>query len=236
MWDSDRGLSGGLSQLPAAGGTGGSGALPSNRGGASSRGKCQASAILGHCPAGRIGACCWRPGGSFRRKPRHASLPPPIPSESELKSSTIASQPTTAQPSPVLANSDQVSPKQESLPTSEVLKKELEELLQNMRTAQLNKDLDQYLNYYSTNFPDLDKKRQITAKNWEIYDYLDLEYKIDEVKLLITGNASALVTWKIKYRNKGSEDVKYITQKFNIMLSNEANKWRIRKLELITKP
>ncbi len=167
--------------------------------------------------------------------PRFAAVPP-IPLESELKSSTIDSQPTTAQPSPVPANSDQVAPKQESLPTSEVLKQELEELLQNMREAQLKKDLDQYLSYYSTNFPDLDKKRQITAKNWELYDYLDLEYKIDEVKLLITGNASALVTWKIKYRNKGSEDVKYITQKFNIMLSNDSNKWRIRKLELITKP
>ena len=109
-------------------------------------------------------------------------------------------------------------------------------MLQNMRAAQLKKDIDQYLNYYSTNFPALDKKRQITAKNWELYDYLDLEYKIDEVKLLITGNASALVTWKIKYRNKGSAEIKYITQKFNIMLSNESDKWRISKLELITKP
>jgi hypothetical protein len=170
------------------------------------------------------------------KTPPRFSVVPPIPLESELKSSTIESQPTTAQPSPVPANSGQVSPKQESLPTNEVLKKELEELLQNMRAAQLKKDIDQYLNYYATNFPALDKKRQITVKNWELYDYLDLEYKIDEVKLLITGNASALVTWNIKYRNKGSEEIKYIIQKFNILLSNESGKWRISKLELITKP
>ena len=105
-----------------------------------------------------------------------------------------------------------------------------------MREAQLKKDLEQYLNYYSPNFPALDKKRQAITKNWELYDYLDLEYKIDEVKLLITGNASALVTWKITYKMMGSEEIKVSTQKIKIMLSNESDKWRINKLELITKP
>jgi hypothetical protein len=33
-----------------------------------------------------------------------------------------------------------------------------------------------------------------------------------------------------------SEEIKNITQKFKISLSNESDKWRINKLELITKP
>jgi len=165
----------------------------------------------------------------------HFPAVPPIPLESGIKSSTTESQPIAAQLSPVPAKDSEVSPAHESLPTTEVLKKELEELLQNMRDAQLKKDLDQYLNYYSLNFPALDKKRQAIAKNWEIYDYLDLEYKIEEVKLLITGNASVLVNWKIRYQIKGSEEIKNITQQFKILFSNESDKWRINKLELITK-
>ena len=104
-----------------------------------------------------------------------------------------------------------------------------------MREAQLKKDLDQYLKYYSFNFPAFDKKRQAIAKNWELYDYLDLEYKIDEVKLLITGNASAIVTWNIKYQRLESDEINTIMQKFKISLSNESDKWRINKLEMITK-
>lgn len=166
----------------------------------------------------------------------HSPAVPPIPLESEVESSTTESQPTASQLSPVPAKAIQVSSLHESLPTTEVLKKELEELLQNMREAQLKKDIEQYLNNYSPNFPALDKKRQAIAKNWELYDYLDLEYKIDEVKLLITGNASALVTWKIKYQIPESNEIKFITQKFNITLSNESGKWRINKLGLIAKP
>ena len=170
-----------------------------------------------------------------KTQPRFPAVPP-IPLESKINSSTTESQPTAAHSSPLLAKAGQVSPAHESLPTTEVLKKQLEELLQNMREAQLKKDLEQYLNFYSPNFPALDKKRQATTKNWELYDYLDLEYKIDEVKLLITGNASALVTWKIKYQIQGSEEIKNITQEFKILFSNESDKWRINKLELITKP
>lgn len=165
----------------------------------------------------------------------HLPAVPPVPAESEIKGSPSASEPKTAPASPVLAKASQVSPAPESLPTIEVLRKQLEELLQNMRDAQLNKDLEKYFNYYSPNFPDLDKKRQATTKNWELYNYLELEFKLEEVKLLITGNASALVTWKITYQTPGSEEIKNITQVFKILVSNESDRWRINKLELITK-
>jgi hypothetical protein len=172
----------------------------------------------------------------FISKPQpHFPAVPPIPVESEIKGSPTVSQPPAAHSSPVPATAGQVSPAPESLPTNEVLKKQLEELLQNMQEAQLNKDLEKYFDYYSPNFPDLDKKRQATTKNWELYNYLDLEFKIDDVKLLITGNASALVTWKIKYQNLGSEEIRNITQIFKILVSNESDRWRINKLELITK-
>jgi hypothetical protein len=130
---------------------------------------------------------------------------------------------------------DPMSPATESLPTVEVLKKQLEELLQNMREAQLKKDLDRYMKFYSRNFPDLNKKRQMTLKNWDLYNYLELEFKLEDVKLLITGNALALVTWNIKYQNANSEESNNFTQTFKVWFSNEANKWRIDKLELVGK-
>jgi hypothetical protein len=128
-----------------------------------------------------------------------------------------------------------ISPATESLPTVEVIKKQLEDLLQNMREAQLKKDLDRYMQFYSSNFPELDRKRQVTRKNWDLFNYLDLKFKIDEVKLLITGKALAQVTWNIKYQNADSDELKRFTQTLKVWFSNEADKWRIDKLELVDK-
>ena len=163
------------------------------------------------------------------------SIGPSIPGESKEKSAPAPS-PQVLAPAPAVKTAvAPLSPATESLPTVEVIKKQLEELLQNMREAQLKKDLDRYMKYYSRNFPDLDKKRQATMRNWDLYNYLDLEFKLDEVKLLITGNALAQVTWNIEYQNADSDESKRFTQTFKVWFSNETNKWRIDKLELVGK-
>lgn len=162
-------------------------------------------------------------------------MAPSIPGEPKEKSAPAPS-PQVLAPAPAVKPAvAPLSPATESLPTVEVIKKQLEELLQNMREAQLKKDLDRYMEFYSRNFPDLDKKRQTTMKNWDLYNYLDLEFKLDEVKLLITGNALAQVTWNIKYQNADSDESKKFTQTFKVWFSNETNTWRIDKLELVGK-
>ncbi len=172
----------------------------------------------------------------FQGKPQpRLPMAASIAGEIEEKKAPAPSPQIMASTAAVKPAGDPVPPATASLPTVEVLKKQLEELLQNMREAQLKKDLDQYMEFYSRNFPDLNKKRQMTLKNWGLYNYSELEFKLDEVKLLITGNAIALVAWKIKYQNANSKEYNNFTQTFKVRFANEANKWRIDKLELVGK-
>lgn len=166
------------------------------------------------------------PGNHQPRLP----LAPSVPGESKEKTALVAAPAPAVKPAAA-----RLSPGTDSLPTLEVLKKELEGLLQNMREAHLKKDLDRYMEFYSPNFPELKKKRQATKQNWKLYKYLDLKFKLDEVKLLITGNALALVTWDITYKNADSDEAKKFTQIFKVWFSNETDKWKINKLELVDK-
>jgi hypothetical protein len=171
-------------------------------------------------------------GSQQPRLPITTSIPLEI--KKNAKASAASTQ-VTAAASAVKGEVVSKSPAAASLPTVEVLKKQLEELLQNMREAQLKKDLDGYMHNYSRNFPELAKKRQATVKNWDLYHYLDLEFKLEDVKLLITGNALALVTWDITYQDADSEESKKFRQTFKVRFSNETDKWRIDKLELVSK-
>ena len=171
---------------------------------------------------------------------------PPAPAPSTPK--VIAEKPAPAAPPAPIAPAP-VAPapgpqpgEAGTLPASEmplsaaVLKDQLTELLNQLREAQLKKDISQYAQAFAPNFPDFDKRRQKTLAVWEAYDYSALDFELAEVKLLDADHAQSTVTWKLNIQEKTNHTAKSETQSYKVWFSKDAGKWRISNLEMVRKP
>jgi len=146
--------------------------------------------------------------------------PPPTPPKAE------APAPPVAPPAPPAA-----APAPAPETQAPNLKEQLQQVLANMRTARLNKDIVQLLNCYSLTFPDLEEKRRETLKSWENYDYTNMVFTIDEVQPLDADNATVKVTWYVDFRNRRTGELISSTQAFQVRFGKELGQWRIRSLE-----
>jgi len=106
-------------------------------------------------------------------------------------------------------------------------------LLISMRDARLNKNIIQLMNCYSVTFPGLEAKRQETLKSWEIYDYTNMVFTIDETQSLDADNANAKVTWYVDFKNRRTGEFLSSTQSYQVRFAKELGQWRIRSLEEI---
>jgi len=117
-----------------------------------------------------------------------------------------------------------------------VLRDQLAGPLNQLREAQLKKDISQYSQVFAPDFPDFDKRRQKTLAVWEAYDYSGLDYELVEVKLLDANHAQAAVTWKLNIQQKATQAAKSETQSYIVWFAKDAGKWRISKLEMVRRP
>jgi predicted RNA-binding Zn-ribbon protein involved in translation (DUF1610 family) len=168
---------------------------------------------------------------------------PTPPSGSESPSpKVIAEKPVSATPAPALPAPASPTGEGAALPTPEtplsavVLKNQLTELLNQLREAQLKKDISLYSQVFASNFPDFDKRRQKTLAVWEAYDYSNLDFELQEVKVLEGDQAFARVTWTLNIQQKATPAVKAETQSYKVWFSKDGGKWRISNLELVRKP
>ncbi|MDD5643250.1 MAG: zinc ribbon domain-containing protein [Syntrophales bacterium] len=116
-----------------------------------------------------------------------------------------------------------------------VLKDRLSEPLNQLREAQLKKDISLYTQAFTPNFPDFDKRRQKTLAVWKAYDYASMDFQMRDIKLLKEDQAFALVTWDLKIQQKANQTSKTETQSYKVWFSKGAGKWRISNLELVQK-
>lgn len=103
----------------------------------------------------------------------------------------------------------------------------VEVFLNNFRSAQLQKDLERYLAFYSPNFPDLQNKKETMSKIWATYDYINLNYKILEIKPISENTLFVKVSWDAGIKNQKNGTIKKLTKTYDITLKFEANKMLI---------
>jgi ketosteroid isomerase-like protein len=111
------------------------------------------------------------------------------------------------------------------------LKGQLEEVLAGIREANLKQDLTQLLNFYAPDFLHLKEKAQSISKSWQAYDYLDMEFRVEEVKSLEPDRASARITWNIKTRNRKTGSLKNVTKAYRVWFTKDSDQWRVDALE-----
>ncbi|MFZ5452737.1 MAG: zinc ribbon domain-containing protein [Thermodesulfobacteriota bacterium] len=153
-----------------------------------------------------------------------APAPTPAPTTTPAPSPPGPSSGTAAAPPPA-----------ETPLGAAVLKDQLSEPLNQLREAQLKKDIFLYSQAFAPNFPDFDKRRQKTLAVWEAYDYASLVFQLADVKLMQEDQAFALVTWNLKIQQKATQTGKTETQSYKVWFSKDAGKWRISNLELVQK-
>lgn len=106
-------------------------------------------------------------------------------------------------------------------------------LLNQIREAQLKKDIQLFMSAYSPTFPDKAQKRLHTLNIWRRYDYIDLQFQVKDVRSQDDAHMSGKVTWIIKARDRKDDDVKTVRKTYQVQFSKNAGYWLIQDLEAL---
>jgi len=139
------------------------------------------------------------------------------PSSSHTPPSKEIASPSAGIPSP-----------QSQSPVSE--KKEAEKirsLFENIRQANLKKNIGLFMSCYSHDFEDKEGKRLAVLETWENFNYLDLSYRLK--KQTSTGDtADVRVEWLIRTSPKAGGQPQDSRTVLNVTLSREEGNWKIK--------
>jgi len=164
------------------------------------------------------------PSSLSREQPTSTQLESLIPSITSLSanSTTIAAEPQEGEKMP-LAQSSPVNEPEEI--------EEIKSLLEKIRQANLQKNIDLFMSCYSTDFKERESKRKATLETWDNYNYLDLSYTLEDYsKSGLT--AQAKVEWLIKFYLKEGSKTKENKTALNVRFKKEDGSWKIKE----TKP
>ncbi len=153
-----------------------------------------------------------------------------------------SAQPTSPPSSPATAPKDLektparelASPAQPSAPAAPQaasLQAQLEKVIENLREANLKKDLVLYMSCFSYVYPQLDKKRQEALKTWKDYDFKRMVFTLGKVTDMGPEDAMAEVSWNMSIQNRASQDVDASTISYRVWFAKELGQWKIKRLE-----
>jgi ketosteroid isomerase-like protein/ribosomal protein L40E len=126
-------------------------------------------------------------------------------------------------------------PSSQSLPPaaeSEELKK-IKVLFENIRQANLKKNISLFMSCYSHDFEDKKGKRLAALETWENFNYLGLSY--DLKKQTITGDtADVSLEWLIRISPKAGGDPQDSRSVLNVTLRKEGGDWKIKEIKSVS--
>jgi hypothetical protein len=134
-------------------------------------------------------------------------------------------------PSSGIIVSPQVPPAQQAIKSIPIPEwQEVTGLLEQVRDAQLKKDIGLFLEAYSPTFPNLDKKKESIQKTWEKYDYLDMHFTIESLQKPNANTIVAKVVWDITLEDVNSKKKSTLVRDYVVHFSQVSGKWLIQEL------
>ena len=103
-------------------------------------------------------------------------------------------------------------------------------ILEQVREAQLKKNIDLFLQAYAPSFPHLEKKKESILKTWEKYDYLDMHFNIENIRKPDANTIVAKVVWDITLEDISSKKRSTLVRDYVVHLSQISGKWLIQEL------
>ena len=136
----------------------------------------------------------------------------------EKESSTVSKEPLPAVPSSALPV---------VLLPQEIQK--LLDLLEDIRQANLNKNISLLMSCYASDYEGLQERRRTALQSWEKYNYLDLDYVL-KVESVSINTAKAKVEWKIRSIPIAGGQLEEGKSTLHVMFQKEKNKWKIKEV------
>jgi ketosteroid isomerase-like protein len=164
------------------------------------------------------------------------SLPPAHPATSVTESEESKYK-KTEESSSISKEVTSAVPASPSLPdTSKMFSPEMQEienikaLLENIRQANLQKNIDLFISCYATDFKDREGKKKATLAYWKKFDYLDLSYDFKNPS--ISGDtAKARVEWLIKISPTSVRQPQESKTILDVTLKKEEGGWKIKEVK-----
>ncbi len=102
----------------------------------------------------------------------------------------------------------------------------LQDLLENVRQANLKKNIDLLMSCYASEYKDLEERRRTALQFWSKHNYLDLEYTL-KVESVSIDSAKARVEWRIRSIPLAGGPIEEGKSVLNVIFKKEKNKWKI---------
>jgi ribosomal protein L40E len=111
--------------------------------------------------------------------------------------------------------------------------KKIDSLFENIRQANLQKNINLFMSCFSRDFNGMEGKRLDTLKMWENYNYLDLSY--DLKKQTISGDtAHVRLEWLIKTSRRVGGQPENSRTVLDVTLKREDGRWKIKEIKPIS--
>lgn len=107
-----------------------------------------------------------------------------------------------------------------------ISERDINSLLEDIRTANLKKDLALWKSRYSRGYLASKEKKENIAEQWEKVDYKSLSYRVEDL-LTGPGHASATVIWEVDFSPRKSTSIKKITQRLRADFAIEDGRLKI---------
>jgi ketosteroid isomerase-like protein len=103
-------------------------------------------------------------------------------------------------------------------------------LLEHIRQANLQKDIDLFVSCYASDFRNLDARKRATLAYWEKFNYVDLIYDLKNSS--VSGEtAKARVEWLIKTSPKSGGRPQENRSILDVTFKKEGGGWRIEEVK-----
>jgi hypothetical protein len=103
------------------------------------------------------------------------------------------------------------------------------DLLENVRQANLKKNINLLMSCYASDYKDWEERRRTALQSWERYNYLDLDYVL-KVESVSTEGAEARVEWRIRSIPVTGGQLEEGKSVLNVMFQKEKNEWKIKEV------
>jgi ketosteroid isomerase-like protein len=109
----------------------------------------------------------------------------------------------------------------------------IKKLFENIREANLKKNVDLFMSCYSVTFKDREGKKRETLKNWENFTYINLSYTLREHS--ISGDtAGVIIEWVIRFSPKAGGKPQESKTVLDVTLNKEPDGWKIKNIKPIS--
>ena len=115
---------------------------------------------------------------------------------------------------------------QKTAPQASLQAKDIYDLLEDIRKANMKKDLLLWESRYAKQYLNTGGKKDETAEKWRKFDYVSLQYKVEDIQML-PEKITAIISWEIELRSIESGKVTRTTQKLLSEFIVEDHKLRI---------